>query len=126
MKVVGNRTRESGPVTAKLCVLAIWVGGRLGGVTGVLSAFAPSFILGTHLMYLLGTNCAGQLHYDSPLHPVSPVFLIRQVVPRSERDPHFSDGLMLQKSTVRSLEPTMIPAKPPSTAPPEPQSYIVM
>lgn len=37
-------------------------------------------------MHLLGTNCAGQLHYDSPLHPVSPVFLIRQVVPRSERD----------------------------------------
>ena len=45
-------------------------------------------------MHLLGTNCAGQLHYDSPLHPVSPVFLIRRVVPRSERDAHFSDGLI--------------------------------
>jgi len=45
-------------------------------------------------MHLLGTNCAGRLHYDAPLHPVSPVFLIRQVVPWSERDPHFSDGLV--------------------------------
>jgi ABC-type polar amino acid transport system ATPase subunit len=27
-------------------------------------------------MHLLGTNCAGQLHYDSPLQPVSPVFLM--------------------------------------------------
>jgi hypothetical protein len=44
-------------------------------------------------MQLPGTNCVGQLHYDSPLHPVSPVFLIRQVGPRSERVPHFSDGL---------------------------------
>jgi hypothetical protein len=26
-----------------------------------------------HLMHLLGTSCAGQLHYDSPLHPVSAV-----------------------------------------------------
>jgi len=58
-------------------------------------------------MHLLGTNYAGQLRYDSPLHPVSPVFLIRQVVPRSERDPHFSDGLLSEHGTKRK------PSRPP-------------
>jgi hypothetical protein len=57
------------------------------------------------LMHLLGTNSAGQLHNASPLHPASPISPMRQVVPRSERNPHLSDGLVLQKSTVRWLGP---------------------
>ena len=61
----------------------------------------PGVAADVHLMHLLGTNCAGQLHYDSPLHPVSPVFLIPQVVPRSERDPQFSDGLKTSKARIR-------------------------
>ena len=32
----------------------------------------------------------------SPLHPVSPAFLMRQVVPRSRSHPHFSDGLLVK------------------------------
>ena len=65
----------------------------------------PSVAADVHLIHLLGTNCAGQLHYDSPLHPVSPVFLIRRVVPRSERDPHFSDGLGLKERTDKEHNP---------------------
>ena len=38
---------------------------------------------GVHLMHLLGTNSAGQLHHDPPLHPASPISAIRPVLPRS-------------------------------------------
>jgi hypothetical protein len=39
------------------------------------------------------------------LHPVSPVFLIRQVVPRCERDPHLSDSLICQIWALRVFWP---------------------